>query len=68
MKKSIYVPLDLMEFDALYAQSRRDLRHPRDQARYIIRQALGLTEGDRHGNVGTAKATNQSPDVALIAQ
>lgn len=39
-KKSINIPLDQREFDALYAVSQRDLRHPREQARYILRTVL----------------------------
>lgn len=32
------------EFERITAIARRELRTPRDQARYLLRQALGLTE------------------------
>ena len=36
----ITVPLSKQEFEALYQSARTDYRHPREQARYILRLAL----------------------------
>jgi hypothetical protein len=38
----IAVPLGLDEFNALQEHSRREYRHPREQARFMLRAALGL--------------------------
>lgn len=40
--RRIYVPLSQEEFFALSASAQYELRHPRDQARAILRHALGL--------------------------
>lgn len=41
---SINVRLSRTEFERLSATAQRELRHPRDQARYLLRLALGLVE------------------------
>lgn len=40
----INVRLSRTEFERLSATAQRELRHPRDQARYLLRLALGLVE------------------------
>lgn len=62
---SIRVPLTHDEFTALSSDATQSLRHPRDQARYIIRTALGLTE-DRRDNAGIVQATNQDSSVVTV--
>lgn len=39
-RKSINIPLSEQEFEALYTNSQKNLRHPRDQARFILRCVL----------------------------
>ena len=39
----ISVPATVEEREELIASAQRALRHPRDHARYLLRQALGLT-------------------------
>ncbi len=42
----IFVPIGVEELDALRQAARQDLRNPRDQARHLLRVALGLTNGE----------------------
>ena len=42
----IVVPLSREELNALRDAADREYRHPRDQARYLVRQALGLTDSE----------------------
>lgn len=39
-QSTINVPLEKSELEALIATARLELRHPRDQARYLLRRAL----------------------------
>lgn len=39
-RQSINIPLTTEELNALLSAAQREYRHPRDQARYILRQAL----------------------------
>lgn len=39
-RSTINVPLEQTELEALVATARLELRHPRDQARYLLRRAL----------------------------
>ena len=62
----IIVPLGKDEFQALRELSAREYRHPRDQARYLLRQALGLTDGEtgptsptHNASSATVKAGNR---------
>ena len=49
----ITVPLSVDEFDALTQSARSDYRHPRDQARHILRQVLmGSSTGPPTKNEG----------------
>lgn len=41
----VTLPLSPEEVDALRGMAKRDCRRPRDQVRYLLRQALGLTDG-----------------------
>lgn len=45
-RQTINIPLEQTELEALVAAARLDLRHPRDQARYLLRSALGFSPGD----------------------
>lgn len=58
----ISVPLTHDEFTALSSAATRELRAPRDQARFILRQALGLTN-EQKNNAGAIQAANQSTSV-----
>jgi hypothetical protein len=42
----INIPVTNEELEALQSFAQRDLRHPRDQARYLLRAGLGLTGND----------------------
>ena len=42
METRISVPMSIEERDALRASARQDLRNPQDQARWLLRKALGL--------------------------
>lgn len=46
--RSINIRLDQSELDALLAAAESELRHPRDQARLILRTALGLDSPRQH--------------------
>ncbi|MBI3960242.1 MAG: hypothetical protein HY328_15625 [Chloroflexi bacterium] len=44
----ISIPVSVDERDALLMNAERNLRHPREQARYLLRLALGLTDPNKH--------------------
>ena len=46
--RSINIRLDQSELDALVAAAESELRNPRDQARLILRNALGLDSPKKH--------------------
>ena len=50
----IMVPFDREEWVKLRQTAESDMRHPRDQARFILRQALGLEDkppnGEKHSD------------------
>jgi len=48
--KTLTVPLGKDEFHALRAASDREYRHPRDQARHLLRCALGLDSSQKDIN------------------
>ena len=49
----ITITLDARESRVLREQAFRELRKPKDQARFLLRQALGLNEGEsRHPEMG----------------
>ena len=53
----ITVPLGKEEFNALREISDREYRHPRDQARHLLRCALGLvTDPNKHESAGATLA------------
>lgn len=60
----INVRLSRGEFERLSAAAQRDLRHPRDQARYLLRLALGLTDVHENANRG---AMDFDPQRAAVA-
>lgn len=65
------IKLTTKERDLLRRVARDHFRHPRDQARYIIRQALGLThEEQQRGSTGCGERLAASPTTGaeLIAQ
>ena len=59
--RRIYIPLSREEFIALSESARCDYRHPRDQARFIIRAALG---GDSPPNAKQKKTTSAKLETA----
>lgn len=62
----ITVPLSYNEFVALSQSAQCDLRHPRDQARHILRQALGLTETEQESKRDNAGATGNQPHTGIV--
>lgn len=44
----ISIPVSVAERDALLVNAEINLRHPRDQARHLLRCALGLTDPNKH--------------------
>jgi hypothetical protein len=40
----ISVPVTIAEREELQADAQRQMRHPREHARYLLRQALGIAE------------------------
>ena len=70
----ITVPLSRDEFEALRDNAVRDYRNPRDQARFILRKALGLecgevklTSAGKNSSVGLVLAdTDATADPAHI--
>lgn len=54
--RSINVRLEQRELDALVTVAQNELRHPRDQARYILLKSLGLADkpptGEKHSGAG----------------
>ena len=62
----IMVPFDREEWVKLRQVAESDMRHPRDQARFILRQALGLvpektqSAGVRQDTTGAAVMTIQA--------
>jgi hypothetical protein len=55
----INITLDDAEYDALQKFSRNEMRHPRDQARYMLRVALGLIERPPYPKVGAGHGDDQ---------
>lgn len=55
------------EMDALRDISQRELRRPRDQARLLLRSALGLTDQKTHNDAGFT-VTGETGAVAAIAR
>ncbi len=55
----INIPLNSDEFVALRQSAELQLRHPRDQARYLLRQALGLCDFDAAVIDGQARHIDQ---------
>ena len=52
----IMVPFDRDEWVRLRQTAESEMRNPRDQARYLVRQALGLADkppnGEKHSGAG----------------
>jgi hypothetical protein len=68
----ITVPLSSAELHALIDAAQRDYRHPRDQARAMLRDALGLAVAttDTHADWqkhNCAVSPFQSSDGAIVA-
>lgn len=53
--RSIYLPLSKEEFIALQLQAISEKRHPRDEARMIIRRALLGDSGPVNSNTGAIR-------------
>lgn len=60
----ITVPLGKDEFQALRENADREYRHPREQARYLLRLALGLDTPNKHESATPALQGNG--DLAAI--
>jgi len=61
----ISIPVSVAERDALLENAEKNLRHPRDHARYLLRLALGLSNGEEAGPTGpTSPTPNASSDTA----
>ena len=64
----IMVPFDREEWVKLRQTAESDMRHPRDQARFILRQALGLADkppnGGKYSDAGHVLA---DPGAAVTA-
>ena len=57
----IYVPLGRDEWVALRDMAEGEYRNPRDQARVLLRQALGLSQkSEETGQVSQAKPVSSS--------
>ena len=64
--RRIHVPLSKEEFVTLQGAASNDLRHPRDQARYLLRAALGLG-GDNVQPNANRGAMDSDPQRAAVA-
>jgi hypothetical protein len=66
----ITVPLSREELNALRDAADREYRHPRDQARYLVRQALGLADkppdAGKHNGAGTALGSSTGAAVTTL--
>ena len=65
--RSINVRLEQRELDALVTVAQNELRHPRDQARYILLKSLGLADkppnGEKYSGAGHVLA---DPGAAVL--
>ncbi len=52
METRISVPMTIEEREALRAYAKREMRQPQEQARYLLRLALGLAEQPETRNRG----------------
>ncbi|MDI9547708.1 MAG: hypothetical protein QM346_08900 [Chloroflexota bacterium] len=55
------------EFERLSAMAQRDLRHPRDQARYLLRQALSAEADDAMKNANRGAVDVEAQRAAVAA-
>jgi len=63
--RSINIRLDQSELDALLAAAESELRHPRDQARLILRTALGLDSPRQHNGTVSSGLGNRENGAAV---
>jgi hypothetical protein len=61
----ITVPLSKDEFAALRDTAGNEYRHPRDHARYLLREALGLT-GETRPNANRASEILADPSAIPV--
>ena len=66
--RRITVSLDRAEFLALRDEADRNLRHPRDQARYFVRSALGLADPPPVENTKAPAVVSQADAGAFAVQ
>ena len=59
----ISIPVSVAERDALLASAERNLRHPRDEARHLLRCMLGLENPKQHESAVQYQLSN---DGALV--
>lgn len=63
--RSINIRLDQSELDALVAAAESELRNPRDQARLILRNALGMNDPEKHNGAAHAMTGERGTVVSL---
>lgn len=66
--RSINIRLEQRELDALVMVAQNELRHPRDQARYILLKSLGLAEKPPAKHNGAVTTANQTGAAVLTVQ
>jgi len=63
--KRISVPLSPNEWEALCEMARKEYRHPKLQARYLLSAALGVTDEGKHNGAATTLAGTNGAAVSL---
>jgi hypothetical protein len=63
----INIPVTNEELEALQSFAQRDLRHPRDQARYLLRAAMGMNGDDVQSRTNAKRASKILADPSAIA-
>ena len=68
--RTITIVLSDSEINALRKSAEMELRRPRDQARYLVRQALGLADkppsAENHNGAGTALGSSTGAAVVTV--
>ena len=63
----VSIPMSMEERELLRALANAELRDPREQARYLLRQALGLTSEDVQSQPMHNRASQVFPDSSAVA-
>ncbi len=61
----VAIPLSKDEFLALQERASQEYRHPRDQARYLLRAALGLDSPKMHNGTVSSGLGNRENGAAV---